>query len=61
MNYFRRRGKDNLATLTRQDFSVQPYPEGILYDFNSHDELIQNHQTDREKSSDGSMYEIKGN
>ncbi|CAG2187028.1 unnamed protein product [Mytilus edulis] len=57
--HFGRRGRENLATLTRQDFAVQPDPEGTLYVHKTHDELTKNHQTDSEKSSDGRMYEIK--
>ncbi|CAG2243519.1 unnamed protein product [Mytilus edulis] len=60
MIHFGRRGRENLATLTRQDFAVQPDPEGTLYIYKTHDELTKNHQTDSEKSSDGRMYEIKG-
>ncbi|XP_052098825.1 uncharacterized protein LOC127733511 [Mytilus californianus] len=59
MIHFGRRGRENLATLTRQDFAVQPDPEGTLYVYKTHDELTKNHQTDSEKSSDGRMYEIK--
>ncbi|XP_071138416.1 uncharacterized protein [Mytilus edulis] len=54
MIHFGRRGRENLATLTRQDFAVQPDPEGTLYVYKTHDELTKNHQTDSEKSSDGS-------
>ncbi|XP_063442973.1 uncharacterized protein LOC134723282 [Mytilus trossulus] len=60
MIHFGRRGRENLTTLTRQDFAVQPDPEGTLYVYKTHDELTKNHQTDSEKSSDGRMYEIKG-
>ncbi|XP_063436822.1 uncharacterized protein LOC134718258 [Mytilus trossulus] len=59
MIHFGRRGKENLVTLTRQDFAVQPDTEGTLYVYKTHDELTKNHQTDSEKSSDGKMYEIK--
>ncbi|XP_071166091.1 uncharacterized protein [Mytilus edulis] len=60
MIHFGRRGRENLATLSRQDFAVQPDPECTLNIYKTHDELTKNHQTDSEKSSDGRMYEIKG-
>ncbi|CAC5415023.1 unnamed protein product [Mytilus coruscus] len=61
MIHFGRRGRENLSTLTRKDFAVQPDPEGTLYIYKTHDELTKNLQTNNEKSSDGKMYEIKGN
>ncbi|XP_033759203.1 uncharacterized protein LOC117341461 [Pecten maximus] len=59
MLHFGRRGRENLATLTRQDFAVGRDDEGALYVYKTTDELTKNHQDDSQKSSDGRMYEVK--
>ena len=55
-----RRGRENLANLTRKHFAVQKDSEGKLYVYKALDEQTKNHQSDSELSSDGRMYEIKG-
>lgn len=61
MIHFGRRGRENLASLTRKDFAVTKDAEGTLYVYKCTDEATKNHQMDDQKSSDGRMYEIKGN
>lgn len=60
MLHFGRRGRENLANLTRSDFAVKQDDEGILYVYQTKDEQTKNHQEDLERSSDGRMYEKKG-
>ena len=60
MLHFGRRGRGNLATLTRLDFAVQQNEEGILFVYKTKDEKTKNHQNDNGKSSDGRMYQMKG-
>lgn len=60
MLHFGRRGRENLATLTRQDFAVSRDDEGLMYVYKTTDEQTKNHQDDSQKSSDGRMYEVKG-
>lgn len=60
MLHFGRRGRENLANLTRSDFAVRRDDEGCLYVYQTKDEQTKNHQEDSEKSSDGRMYEKKG-
>jgi hypothetical protein len=61
MLHFGRRGRENLATVTGQDFAVTRGEGNLLYVYKTKDEKTKNHQDDYEKSSDGRMYEIKGN
>ena len=61
MLHFGRRGRENLADLTRKDFAVTTDENGSLYVYMTRDEQTKNHQDDNEKSSDGVMCEIKGN
>ena len=56
MIHFGRRGRGNLASLTRKDFAVKQDSDGALYVYKTTDEQSKNH----EKLSDGRMYEIKG-
>lgn len=60
MIHFGRRGRENLAALTRKDFAVQQDAAGTLFVYKSTDERTKNHQSDAERSSDGRMYAIKG-
>ena len=60
MLHFGRRGRENLANLTRKHFAVQRDGEGKMYVYKVLDEQTKNHQCDSELSSDGRMYEIKG-
>ena len=60
MLHFGRRGRENLANLTRTDFAVTRDDEGSMYVYKTRDESTKNHQDDSEKSSDGRMYEVKG-
>ena len=60
MLHFGRRGRENLATLTRTDFAVTRDDEGSLYVYETRDEQRKNHQDDSQKSSDGRLYEKKG-
>lgn len=59
MLLFGRRGRENLATLTRDDFAVTKNGNGTLYVYKATDEKTKNHQDDNQKASDGRMYEIK--
>ena len=61
MLHFGRRRRENLASLTGKDFAVQQNSDGVLCEYNTTDEKTKNHQMDGEKSSDGRMYEVKGN
>ena len=60
MLHFGRRGRENLSTLTRDDFAVTRNERGDLFVYKTKDEKTKNHQDDTEKSADGRMYEIKG-
>ena len=53
--HFGRRGRENLASLTRKDFAVKQYSDGALFVYKTTDEQTKNHQMDHQKS-----YEIKG-
>lgn len=59
MLHFGRRGRQNLAQLTRDDFAVRN-GDGGLFVYKTRDEKTKKHQDDSERSSDGRMYEIKG-
>jgi hypothetical protein len=61
MLHFGRRGRENLASLTRKDFAVQQNSDGVLFVYKTTDEENKNHQMDGEKSSDRRIYEVKGN
>ena len=61
MLHFGRRGRENLAELTRNHFAVTRDDKGSLYIYMTLDEQTKNHQNDSKKSSDGAMYEIRGN
>jgi hypothetical protein len=58
--HFGRRGRENLASLTRKDFAVKQDSRGALYVYKTTDEQTKNHQMENQTSSDGRMYEIKG-
>lgn len=60
MLHFGRRGRENLAQLTRHDFAVTTDENRSLYVYQTRDEQTKNHQDDSERSSDGAMFEIKG-
>jgi hypothetical protein len=57
--HFGRRGRENLRTLRRADFSISTDGEGCMYVEKIQDEQTKNHQDDGCKA-DGRMYEIKG-
>jgi hypothetical protein len=52
MIHFGRRGRENLASLTRKDFAVKQDSDGALYVYKTTDEQTKNHQMDHQKSSD---------
>ncbi|XP_034315807.2 uncharacterized protein KIAA1958-like isoform X2 [Magallana gigas] len=58
MMHFGRRGRENLRTLRRTDFSVSTDGEGCMYVEKIRDEQTKNHQDDSCKA-EGRMYEIK--
>ena len=60
MIHFGRRGRENLACLTRKDFAVSRDADGAMYVYKTKDEATKNRQMDDVKSSDGRMYEVKG-
>lgn len=58
MLHFGKRGRENLAQLTKDDFVVMN-GDGGLFVYKTRDEKTKNHQDDSERSLDGRMYEIK--
>jgi hypothetical protein len=60
MLHFGRRGRESLASLTRNHFAVTRNGNGDLYVYKTTDQKTKNHQDDDQKASDGRMYEIKG-